>query len=133
MNENQLFYAAQKAFIEKKGEILILHDPLIGLDFPGGRIQVGETNLITALQREVREETTLEIQVGNPFTTWIFKHPTTIEQSFLTGYRCTYVSGEVSLSDEHDNFHWVNKDNYTQFKDSTDYYKALEHYFQLFA
>ncbi len=31
-----------KALIEKDGKVLIVFDPLYGLDFPGGKIQEGE-------------------------------------------------------------------------------------------
>lgn len=75
MNDDRLFYVGQKAFIEKDGKILVLNDPAEGLDFPGGKIQVGEINFTEALKREVGEETNLEIEVGNPFTTWYNKFP----------------------------------------------------------
>ena len=37
MAEDKLFYIGQKAFIEKGGKVLVLFDPGLGLDFPGGR------------------------------------------------------------------------------------------------
>ena len=42
MKDDALFCVGQKAFIEKEGKVLILHDPVEGLDFPGGKIQEGE-------------------------------------------------------------------------------------------
>ena len=59
MKDDALFCVDQKAFIEKDGKVLVLHDPIEGLDFPGGKIQEGEakdgnaSSLIRALKREV--------------------------------------------------------------------------------
>jgi len=76
MNDDALFCVGQKAFIEKDGKVLIFNDPGEGSDFPGGKIQDGEakdgdaSSLFRSLQREVREETGREIEVGNPFVVW---------------------------------------------------------------
>ncbi len=132
MKEDQLYYVGQKAFIEKDGKLLILINPIFGLDFPGGKIQVGEMNLEKALQREVQEETGLEIEVGKPFVTWTVKHPTKEKYEgriFLVGYICKYLSGEINLSKEHSDFHWITKENYTEFKHSESYYQTLKKYF----
>lgn len=134
--EDKLFFVGQKAFIEKDGEILILLDPKVGLDFPGGKIQKGEIDLVEALKREVREETSLEIEVGEPFATWTNEFPPDHRNQgwvFLVGFRCRYVSGEVKLSHEHEQFFWTNKDNYRQYKKLDEknggYFEALEKYF----
>jgi 8-oxo-dGTP diphosphatase len=135
MAEDKLFYVTQKAFINKNGQILILNDPTLGLDLPGGKIQEGETDLIASLKREVEEETNLEIEVISPFITWYFKVPDNIEHRnvgkivFVVGYKCKYLSGELKLSEEHDSFTWVNKDNYKKFKRDWEAYTALEKYF----
>lgn len=132
MAEDQVFYVGQKAFLEKDGNVLVLHDYL-GLDFPGGKIQDGELDLIKSLKREVKEETGLEIEIGNVFTTWINKFPDGHKYAgkkvFLVGLKCKYKSGEVNLSDEHDKFEWVSKENYKKLDDGSLYYKALEDYF----
>ena len=75
MKEDALFYIGQKAFIEKDDEVLVLNDPNYGLDFPGGKIQAGEINFKESLRREVREETSLEIEVGEPFVVWHVEYP----------------------------------------------------------
>lgn len=132
MNDDQLIFVGQKAFIEKIGEVLILDDPKLGIDFPGGKIKKGEDNLNQALKREVKEETGLEIEVGDAFTTWMIKFPPDHRNQgkvFLVGYLCKYVSGEVKLSHEHSGYRWVNKNNYKQLKDKSDYFKALDKYF----
>ena len=130
MKSDKQFYVGQKAFIEKDGKILILNDPTEGLDFPGGKIQEGETDLVEALRREVREETGLEIEVGAPFEAWrnVFPphHRNAGKEVYLVGFRCRYLSGTVKLSDEHDHFRWVNKESYRELDDGSDYFKALE-------
>lgn len=133
MNEDALFYVGQKAFIKKGDEVLVLGDPKEGLDYPGGKIQEGETNLVEALKREVREETGLEIRVGEPFATWTNTFPDhhrlAGKKVYLVAYRCEYVSGEVTLSHEHNNFSWVNKHNYQEVNDGTSYFEILNKYF----
>jgi len=119
--EDLLCFIGQKAFIEKNGELLILRDPRMGLDLPGGKIIEGETDLIASLKREVSEETMLEIDVGRPFYTWFYTipidsgHRSAGKKIFTVGYKCTYISGDVSLSSEHDWSTWVNKDTYVDY------------------
>lgn len=134
MADEQEFFVGQKAFIEKDGQVLVLLDEF-GVDFPGGKIQEGEDNLAEALQREVTEETQLQITIGSPFITWHStvkknKNPNNIgKKTFLVGYLCQYVSGEVTLSDEHDSYRWVNKSNYKELADNSSHFQALEKYF----
>ncbi len=134
MVKDKLFYVGQRAFIDRNGDVLILNDPIYGLDFPGGKIQEGETDFIEALKREVHEETALEIEVGSPFAVWQFMigkhHRYAGKQVYLVGFKCRYLSGEVKLSVDHDNFRWVNKNNYHEIDDDSPHFKALEKYFQ---
>ena len=135
MQPDKQFYVGQKAFIEKEGKILVLHDPLLGLDFPGGKIQDGEVDFTEALRREVREETSLEVAIGKPFTTWHYEFPNNGHRNagkdiYVVGFKCTYVNGEVTISDEHDGFHWVDKSSYQSLKEEGGYYEALRRYFE---
>jgi len=130
--EDQEFFVGQKAFIDKNGEILVLIDEF-GLDLPGGKIQKGEEDFSTSLKREVREETGLEIEVGTLFQSWQWKMrrgPNIGKLIFLVGYKCKYLSGELKLSEEHNNFRWVNKNNYQELGDDGEYFKAIEKYFE---
>lgn len=133
MKEDVLFYVGQKAFIKKGDEVLVLGDPIEGLDYPGGKIQEGEFDLEESLKREVMEETGLEISVGEAFVTWtnIFppQHRLAGRRVFLVGYKCEYVSGDVILSDEHNKFSWVTKDNFNTVDDGTSYFEILKKYF----
>ena len=140
MKNDALFCVGQKAFIEKDGKVLVLFDPSHGPDFPGGKIQEGEAkdgdtnSLVSALQREVREETGLEIEVFDPFAVWYHEFPKSHRNAgkvvYLVAFRCTYVSGEVRLSNEHNNFRWVDVTNYKEVDDGGDYFDVLEKYFE---
>lgn len=139
MKEDALFCVGQKAFIEKDGKVLVLNDPEEGLDFPGGKIQEGEakdedaSSLIHSLQREVMEETGLEVKVLDPFTVWYHEFPESHRNYgkvvYLVGFKCKWVSGEPKLSNEHDNFKWVGKDDYREVDDGSDYFEMLHKYF----
>ena len=133
MNEDALFFVGQKAIIEHDGNVLVLNVPIEGLDFPGGKIQIGEVDFPESLKREVREETSLEIKVGEPFATWSYElpasHPNAGQRVFLIGYKASFLSGEVNLSDEHDSYRWVNKDNYKELDDHSEYFNVLKKYF----
>ena len=139
MKDDALFCIGQKAFIEKDGKVLVLFDPVEGLDFPGGKIQEGEakdgdaSSLIKSLQREVMEETGLEIEVFNPFAVWYHEFPKNHRNYpkvvYLVGFRCKYKSGEPKLSEEHNDFRWVDGSNYKEVDDGSDYFDVLEKYF----
>lgn len=153
MKKDALFCVGQKAFIEKGGKVLVLNDHGYGVDFPGGKIQEGEAksgdteSLINSLKREVREETSLEIEVGEPFAVWYHEfaegHRNFGKVVYCVAFRCKYVSGEVKLSTEHDTFKWVDKNDYKELDDNprtqraeqssydgkSDYYDVLKKYF----
>ncbi|HEY4509018.1 MAG TPA: NUDIX domain-containing protein [Candidatus Paceibacterota bacterium] len=141
MKNDALFCVGQKAFIEKDGKVLVLFDPVEGLDFAGGKIQEGEavdadaSSLVLSLKREVMEETGLEIEVYNPFAVWYHEFPKTHRNYpkvvYLVAFRAKYVSGDVKLSEEHNNFRWVDKNNYKEVDDGSDYFDVLEKYFEL--
>ena len=134
--DTQMF-VGQKAFIERDGTILVLGDPnyrvhgQVGLDFPGGRYRWGG-DLLEELNREIIEETGLQVRIGKPFITWTnHNHGTkSPKRIYLVGYLCQYVSGEVRLSDEHDKFEWVDNETYKNWREKGSYFEALEYYFE---
>jgi 8-oxo-dGTP diphosphatase len=142
MTEDQQFYIGQKVVLEKDGKILVLNDPMFGGDLPGGKIQVGETDFVELISREVFEETGLKISVGRPFYTRYFIMPRSAtgkhhrnagKMSYLVYFTARYVSGEITLSDEHDRYVWVDKGDYLDLIDDKlgNTKKALEEYFSL--
>jgi len=70
-----------------------------GYDFPGGGIKIGET-IEEALKREVKEETGLDIKMGdvvaceNSF--FKYRQKEKYVQSILMYYLCEIVGGEIS-------------------------------------
>lgn len=74
-------------------------------DIPGGRIKFGE-KLEEAVVREAKEETGLDVKVGQIFNAWTFVKE---DKDFqLTGidFLCITEQQEVKLSGEHSDFEW---------------------------
>lgn len=132
MDPDVMMYIAQKALILTNGEVLVLIDPIEGLDFPGGKIQTGEA-VVKSLKREVKEEVGLEIGVRKPFYTKVDTFPVGHQLSgkgaFVVAYKCDYVSGEVTLSHEHTHYKWVTQDTYKTVDDGSWFFAILKMYF----
>lgn len=107
MSEDLLVYVGLKAAIIKDNRILLLTHAKGGIDLPGGKIQTFE-NLEKECEREVKEETGLDVTVGKPFAIW--KHPYASKPILLVGFQCAWKNGEVTLSPEHTAYEWIHKD-----------------------
>ncbi len=80
---------------DEAGRLLISQRPFEGLlgglwEFPGGKQEPGET-LPQCLQRELREELAIEVEVGELFT--VVRHGFTHFKITLHAFECRYVSG----------------------------------------
>jgi len=106
---------AVKAFIEQNGKFLAIRHVLNGKelwDFPGGMIEYGESPH-EALKREVKEETTLDIEIHQPLGLWWFYHEEQKYQVVCSTFRCTILQGNVDITqnfeDDVDKYAWISK------------------------
>ncbi len=135
MANDALFFVGQKAFIENdEGKLLVLFTPRGRVDLPGGKIQEGEFDYRESLVREVREETGLEVAVGDPFMVWGLVlpdfHPDAGRTVFLVGYRCSFAGGEPAISDEHARYAWIGEEDLGVVSHEGAHFGALEEYFR---
>jgi A/G-specific adenine glycosylase len=89
-------YDVTAAVIRQDDKVLITQRPLEGMlgglwEFPGGKQEAGET-LAECLQREMKEELGLEIEVGQPIIT--IKHSYTHFKITLHAFYCQLLNGQ---------------------------------------
>lgn len=127
---------ATKAFIIYQGKVLIIGESTryqtgtnIGkYDVPGGRVKPGQ-RFDQSLKREIREETGLEIKIGQPFfvNEWrpkvkgeqwsdvLSDSDQTSEQIVGTFFECQAETNKVTLSQDHDDYQWIEPKDYQKY------------------
>ena len=73
-------------------------------EFPGGKVQKGETPLY-ACKREILEEVNLGVKIIEHLTT--VKHAYTHFKIIMDVFICDYVKGRIKLNGP-DDFRWIN-------------------------
>jgi 8-oxo-dGTP diphosphatase len=117
MKDVVLRVAAKAVIGNDEGQVLILREggkydegSKIGqYGLPGGRLNVGET-FEDGLRREAKEETGLDIEPIKPLQVGEW-HPVIkgIEHQIIAIFMlCKAKANKVVLSDEHDDYQWVN-------------------------
>jgi mutator protein MutT len=131
------FSPAVYGVIIENGKIL-LSKQWDGYDFPGGKIDIGES-INNALKREVKEETGLDVEIGRivhcESSFFKFRFEDKCVQSILMYYLCKRVGGELSTAffDEHEKEYadmpeWINLDDVSKIKfyNSADSLKIIK-------
>ena len=95
IRDNNRIFATQRGYGDLKG----------GWEFPGGKIEKGETPQ-EALKREICEELDTEILVGELIDTIEFDYPTF--HLSMDCFWCEVVKGDLVLK-EHEAEKWLNK------------------------
>ncbi len=99
-----------KGVLFQEGRVLLLLNERGEWDLPGGRPDPGE-DYRTALKREVREETGLEVEVGAALDQHLFEVlPQKLPGHFvrIVPFVCRLVGGgDVTLSHEHLQTRWL--------------------------
>ena len=105
--------AVGSVVVRDDGRILLVKNSYRGIwEYPGGQVEVGE-NLIEALQREIREESGIEVEVGELFCIssntckysgyyGVKEIPTKVMMDFI----CKPVGGTEQTSDETSDVGW---------------------------
>lgn len=101
-----IIFATQRGYGEFKG----------GWEFPGGKIEAGETPQ-EALKREITEELDTEISVGEFIDTIEYDYPTF--HLSMDCFWCQIISGDLVLK-EHEAAKWLTKEKL----DSVDWLPA---------
>ncbi len=96
LSEGKIF-ATQRGYRDFKG----------GWEFPGGKIEAGETPE-AALKREISEELETEIRVGELIDTIEYDYPGF--HLSMDCFWCEIVSGNLVLK-EHEAARWLDKEN----------------------
>jgi len=110
---------AVSAAIFRDREVLLVRrarSPAKGFySLPGGRVEFGET-LHTAVQREVREETGLKVEIIG-LAGWREVVPAVAGGHYLImSFAARWMSGEVVLNDELDDHKWLKPNDLGEFK-----------------
>ena len=96
IRDGDKIFATQRGYGDLKG----------GWEFPGGKIEEGETPQ-EALKREIMEELDTEIEVGELIDTIEYDYPDF--HLSMRCYWCSVVSGDLVLK-EHEDARWLGKD-----------------------
>lgn len=122
--EPKLFVAA-KALIVKDGKVLLVRESskyeegtnIAKYGVPGGRLKPGE-KIEESLAREVKEETGLDISIGDPLVVDEWRPTVRDEPWQIIGifFKCQALTEEVVLGDDHDHFVWIDPKDEDQYQ-----------------
>jgi len=117
MSDVILRVAAKSVIINQKGEVLLIREAATYDDgtnlgkyqIPGGRLNTGES-YEDGLHREAKEETSLKIKPLYPIYVGEW-HPIIkgVPHQIIAIFTvCEAITNDIKLSEEHDDYKWVN-------------------------
>ncbi|MBI3442991.1 MAG: NUDIX hydrolase [Candidatus Sungbacteria bacterium] len=121
----------QKAIIIHEGRVLIVQDDKGMWQLPGGRLHEGETP-IEGLQREIREELSVEVKVVSIFDTFVFVSVSGARH-FLVIYSCELLGDIKDIQKQEDEIkglRWIYADEIESFTMWTEYKEVIRKYFE---
>ncbi len=145
LDQKETFLISLKAFIVRNGKILVMRFPETDKQewagrwgLPGGLLEMNES-LEKGLIREVKEETSLEISIGQPilvgefmYKGFILKDGRELNARIIEiGFLCQYKAGRVKLSEEHDRYLWTTLEELKKLEYSPGSKKLIEDYLSL--
>lgn len=130
------YFLAVKGIIRRNdGKILVLkrndkddHKPGVWETVGGGMDK--EESPRQALLREISEETGLAVNVSNPFNVFTFKKDTGEFKIGIT-FLCEYLGGEVTLSDEHSEYRFIEPKEFSEMKSVLSLHEEIARYAEL--
>jgi 8-oxo-dGTP diphosphatase len=131
----QYFLAVKGIISREDGKILVLKRSSKDDYKPGVWETVGggmdrEETPKEALTREIQEETGLAVKVGGPFNVFTFKKDTGEYKVGIT-FLCEYVSGDVVLSDEHSEYHWIDPEGFADLESVPSLHEEISWYAEM--
>jgi 8-oxo-dGTP diphosphatase len=117
-------FTATKAFIIHDGKVLLLKESTKyadganagKFDVVGGRIKPGQ-RFDESLIREIQEETRLNVKIGRPFFVNEWRPIVRGEQWQIVGtfFECFAKSDKVILSEDHEEYVWIDPKEYKKY------------------
>lgn len=117
-------FIATKAFVTYNGKVLLLRESSAykdgsnagKFDVVGGRLSLGE-RFDEALLREVYEETGLTVKIGKPFYVGEWRPIVRDEEWQIVGtfFECPSESDLIILSEDHEEYEWIDPANYMNY------------------
>ncbi|EKE06515.1 MAG: NUDIX hydrolase [uncultured bacterium] len=130
-------FVATKAFIVHEGKILIIKESSkykdganVGkFDIVGGRVEPGQ-RFDESLIREIKEETGLDVKIGRPFYVGEWRPEVRGEkwQIVATFFECFAENNEVCLSEDHEEYLWIDPKEYKNYNLIENLQSAFESY-----
>jgi 8-oxo-dGTP diphosphatase len=140
MNQPKLFIAVKALVKNKEGKILLIRESQKykegtqagKFDVIGGRVEPGE-KFDECLIREIKEEIGLDVKIGKPFFVNEVRPVVKGEQWQIIRifFECLTEEENVQLSEDHDEFIWINPEDYQTSNVIENLYPVFEAYLNM--